>query len=156
MGERDMVLMSLGKVTTVVPAGSMKLAEHRPAAVQVVFKTAKLFWVTKPIILRNIPVTAVRPTPRLAEWRYIFATKASEWKGATGVDTLKQDSRSKKHKKGDTVLKVQAKAQEVLKAAAPALTKGRAATYDEKVGKYRSYVRYKIHTVEELAKLAGK
>jgi hypothetical protein len=148
--------MSLGKVTTVVTAGSMKLAEHRPAAVQVVFKTPKLFWVTKPIILRNVPVTAVRPTPRLAEWRYIFATKASEWKGARGTGTLKQDSRSLKHKKGDTVLAVQAKAQEVLKAAATALTKERAATYDAATKRYRSYVRYKVHTVEELAKLAGK
>jgi hypothetical protein len=154
MGERDMVLMSLGKVTTVVPAGSMKLAEHRPAAVQVVFRTAKLFWVTKPIILRNIPVTAVRPTPRLAEWRYRFASEASKWKGATGVGTLKQDSVSKKHKKGDTVLAVQAKAQEVLKAA-PKPTKGRAATYDETAARYRSYIRYKIHTPEELKKLAG-
>jgi hypothetical protein len=151
-----MVLMSLGKVTTVVTAGSMKLAEHRPAAVQVVFKTPKLFWVTKPIILRNVPVTAVRPTPRLAEWRYIFATKASEWRGAKGVGTLKQDSRSGKHKAGDTVLAVQAKAQEVLKAATKALTKERAATYDEKAERYRSYVRYRVHTVEELAKLAGK
>jgi hypothetical protein len=150
-----MVLMSLGKVTTVVTAGSMKLAEHRPVAVQVVFKTTKLFWVTKPIILRNVPVTAVRPTPRLAEWRYIFATKASEWRGAKGTDTLKQDSRSLKHKRGDTVLAVQAKAQEVLKAAAKELTKSRAATYDEKVGRYRSYVRYRVHTVEELRKLAG-
>jgi hypothetical protein len=140
---------------TVVTAGSMKLAEHRPAAIQVVFKTDKMFWVTKPIILRNVPVTAVRPTPRLAEWRYIFATRASEWRGATGVGTLKQDSRSKKHKAGDTVLAVQAKAQEVLKAAAKALTKSRAPTYDDKAKKYRSYVRYRIHTVEELVRLAG-
>jgi hypothetical protein len=151
-----MVLMSLAKVTTVVTAGSMRLTEHRSAAVQVVFKTAKLFWVTKPVILRNVPVTAVRPTPRLAEWRYIFATKASEWKGAKGIGTLKQDSRSGKHKAGDTVLAVQAKAQEVLKAAAKELKKDRAATYDERTGRYRSYVKYRIHTIEELAKLAGK
>jgi hypothetical protein len=150
-----MVLMSLAKVTTVVPAGSMKLAEHRPAAVQVVFRTPKMFWVTKPIILRNVPVTAIRPTPRLAEWRYIFATKASEWRGTRGVGTLRQDSRSKKHKAGDTVLAVQAKAQEVLKAAAKALTKPRAATYDETTGRHRSYLRYRIHTVEDLKKLAG-
>jgi hypothetical protein len=147
--------MSLAKVTTVVTAGSMKLSEHRPAAVQVIFRTPKMFWVTKPIILRNVPVTAVRPTPRLAEWRYIFATRASEWRGAKGVGTLKQDSRSKKHKAGDTVLAVQAKAQEVLKEAAKGLSKPRAATYDEKAGRYRSYLRYRIHTVDELKKLAG-
>jgi hypothetical protein len=150
-----MVLMSLAKVLIPVEAGSMKLSEHRPAAVQVVIRTPKMFWVTKPIILRNVPVTAVRPTPRLAEWRYKFATKASEWRGAKGTGTLKQDSRSKKHKAGDTVLAVQAKAQEVLKKAAKELTKPRAATYDETTGRYRSYLKYRIHTVEELKKLAG-
>jgi hypothetical protein len=150
-----MVLMSLSKVATSVEAGSMKLAEHRAAAVQVYFKTGKLFWVTKNIILRNIPITAVRPTPRLAEWRYTFATKAKEWRGVKGVGTLKQDSRSKKHKAGDQVLAVQAKAQEVLKAAASSLSKPHAATYDATAGRYRSYMRYRVHTVEELKKLAG-
>ncbi|RLG84957.1 MAG: hypothetical protein DRO39_06720 [Thermoprotei archaeon] len=150
-----MVMVALNKVVYAVEAGSMRIPEHRAAAVQVVMKTPKMFWVTKPVIVRNVPVTAVRPTPRLAEWRYTFATEASKWRGATGVGTLKQDSRSGKHKAGDTVLAVQAKAQEVLKAAAGRLTKPRAATYDPETGRYRSYIRYRIHTPEELRKLAG-
>ena len=150
-----MVLISLQKALAAPVAGSMKLAENRAFGVQFLYRSPKMFWVTKPSIIRNLPVTAVRPTPRLAEWRYIFASSASEWKGQRGVGTLAQDSRSGKHKAGDTVLAVQSKAQEVLKAAAKRITKGRAATYDEKTGKYRSYVKYKIHTVEELKKLAG-
>ena len=106
-----MVLMSLGKTLARVEVGSLKRAENRAAAIQVVLKTDKMFWITKPIVLRNVPVTAARPTPRLAAWRYYFAESASAWRGVTGVDTLKYDSVSKKHKAGDMVLKVQAVAQ---------------------------------------------
>ncbi|RLG83085.1 MAG: hypothetical protein DRO39_08845, partial [Thermoprotei archaeon] len=104
----------------------------------------------------NVPITAERPTERLAEWRYLFATEgAPKWKGAKGRGTLKQDSRSGKHKAGDMVLAVQAKAQEVLKELAGELTKPRAATYDAESKKYKSYIRYRIHTPEELKKIAG-
>lgn len=150
------MLTSLAKVVTPVVAGSLKLAEQRAAGVQVYMRTPKMFWTTKDVIVRNPPITAVRPTPRLAEWRYLFATEgASQWRGARGIGTLKQDSRSGKHKAGDQVLAVQAKAQEVLKELAKRLTKSRAGTYDATTGKYRSYIRYRIHTVEELKKLAG-
>jgi hypothetical protein len=150
-----MVLVSLVKVMEGPIAGSMKLVENRPFGVQFYRRSPKMFWVTKTGIVRNLPITAVRPTPRLAEWRYIFATTASEWKGQTGVGSLKQDSRSKKHLAGDKVLKVQEVAQEKLKAAAARITKTRAATYDATTGRYRSYTQYRIHTVGELAKLAG-
>jgi hypothetical protein len=151
-----MVLISLQKAIAAPAAGSMKLSENRAYGVQFVLKSPKMFWVTKGSIIRNIPVTAVRPTPRLAEWRYIFASTASEWKGKTGLGTLKQDSRSGKHLAGDTVLKVQEVAQEKLKAAAKNVTNARAATYDSTTGRYRSYTKYRIHSVEELKKLAGK
>jgi hypothetical protein len=150
------MLTALNKVLTPVEAGSLKLAGVRAAGVQVFPRTAKMFWVTKGVVVRNPPITAVRPTPRLAEWRYKFAVEgAPKWRGATGVGTLKQDSRSGKHKAGDMVLKVQEVAQDTLKALAPTLTKARAATYDAATGKYRSYTRYKIHTAEELRKLAA-
>jgi len=150
------MITALNKVTYTVEAGSPKISELRAAGIQVFFKTPKMFWVTKPTIIRNIPVTAVRPTPRLAEWRYRFAVEgAPNWKGAKGTGTLKQDSRSGKHKAGDTVLKVHEKAQETLKSLAATLTKPRAATYDAEAKKYRSYVKYRIHTAEELKKLAG-
>jgi hypothetical protein len=55
----------------------MKLPENRALAVQVVMRSPKMFWVTKPVIMRNPPVTAERPTPRLAEWRYTFAMESS-------------------------------------------------------------------------------
>jgi hypothetical protein len=149
------MLTALNKVLTPVEAGSLKLAGLRAAGVQVFPRTAKMFWVTKGVVIRNPPITAVRPTPRLAEWRYKFAVEgAPKWRGATGVGTLKQDSRSKKHKAGDVVLKVHEVAQETLKALATGLTKPVAATYDTTTGKYRSYVRYRIHTAEELRKLA--
>jgi len=151
-----MVMVALNKVVYAVEAGSMRLPENRAAAVQVVLKTPRLFWVTKPVIVRNVPVTAIRPTPRLAEWRYLFATQgAPQWRGVRGVGTLKQDSRSRKHKAGDTVLAVQARAQEVLKALAGRITKPRAATFDPETNRYRSYIRYRIHTPEELRRLAG-
>jgi len=150
------VITALNKVVTAVTAGSPKISELRAAGIQVYMKTPKMFWVTKPVIIRNVPITAVRPTARLAEWRYLFATEgAPKWRGAKGVGTLKQDSRSKKHKAGDTVLAVQAKAQETLKALAGRLTKPRAATYDAEAGVYRSYIKYRIHTPEELKKIAG-
>jgi len=149
------MLTALNKVLTVVEAGSMRLPGNRPAAIQVFPRTANMVWVTKPIILRNPPITAVRPTPRLAEWRYIFGTSASQWAGARGLATLKQDSRSGKHKAGDTVLAVQAKAQEVLKAAAGRITNPRTDTWDEKERRYRSYKRYKRNTLETLAAIAG-
>jgi len=150
------VITALNKVVTAVTAGSPKISELRAAGVQVYMKTPKMFWVTKPVIIRNVPITAVRPTARLAEWRYRFATEgAPKWRGAKGVGTLKQDSRSKKHKAGDTVLKVHEVAQETLKALAGRLTKPRAATYDAEAGVYRSYIKYRIHTPEELKAMAG-
>jgi hypothetical protein len=134
----------------------MKRSENRAAAVQVVLKTDKMFWVTKPVVLRNVPVTAARPTPRLAAWRYTFAESASAWRGATGYDTLKYDSRSKKHKAGDMVLKVQAVAQETLKKKYKEV-EGKlpapSATFKE--GRYRTYEAYRRHTIEELKALAG-
>jgi len=152
------MLTALNKVLIAVEAGSMRLAGNRSAAVQVVLRSPNMFWVTKPVIIRNPPITAIRPTPRLAEWRYIFATSASEWtkdKLPGKTATLKQDSRSGKHKAGDTVLAVQAKAQEVLKAAAGRITNPRADTWDERAKKYRSYKRYKRNTLETLAAIAG-
>jgi len=150
------MITALNKVVQAVEAGSPKLSELRAAGIQVYMKSPKMFWVTKPVIVRNVPITAVRPTARLAEWRYIFATEgASKWRGAKGVGTLKQDSRSKKHKAGDTVLKVQEVAQETLKSLAGKLTKPRAATYDSATKKYRSYIRYRVHTPDELKAIAG-
>jgi len=147
---------ALQKAIAAPAAGSMKLAENRALAVQVVLRTPKMFWIVKPTIIRNVPVTAIRPTPRLAEWRYLFAVKgAPQWKGSKGVGTLKQDSRSHKHKKGDMVLAVQAKAQEVLKSLAKELTKPKADTYDATTGRYKTYVRYRVHTPDELKSLAG-
>jgi hypothetical protein len=150
-----MVMTSLGKVLIAHEAGSTKLSELRAAAIQIVLRTPKMFWITKPLIIRNVPITAVRPTPRLAEWRLKFAELASNWRGKTGTDTLEYDSRSKKHKAGDIVLAVQAAAQKTLKGRDVELTKPRAKTYDEKDKKYRSYIRYARHTKEELKKLAG-
>jgi len=150
------MITALNKVVHAVTAGSPKISDLRAAQIQVYFKTPKMFWVTKSVVVRNVPITAERPTARLAEWRYLFATEgAPKWKGATGVGTLKQDSRSKKHKAGDTVLKVHEVAQETLKSLATKLTKPRAATYDATTGKYRSYIRYRIHSPEMLKEIAG-
>lgn len=150
------MITALNKVVQAVIAGSPKISDLRAAQIQVYLRSNKMFWVTKPVIVRNVPITAVRPTPRLAEWRYLFATKgAPKWKGVTGVGTLKQDSRSGKHRAGDTVLAVQAKAQEVLKSLVKDLKAPRAETYDSETGRYRSYIRYRIHTPEELKKIAG-
>ncbi|RLI43487.1 hypothetical protein DRO69_09245 [Candidatus Bathyarchaeota archaeon] len=150
------MITALNKVVHAVTAGSPKISDLRAAQIQVYFKTPKMFWVTKPVIVRNVPITAERPTARLAEWRYLFATEgAPKWRGAKGRGTLKQDSRSGKHKAGDTVLAVQAKAQEVLKSLAPRLTKPRADTYDAEAKRYRSYIKYRIHTPEELKAIAG-
>jgi hypothetical protein len=150
-----MVMTSLAKALTAPKAGSMRRSENRPFAIQVLLRTDKMFWITKSVILRNVPVTAIRPTKRLAEWRYLFATEgAPKWRGSTGVDTLKFDSRSRKHKAGDQVLAVQAKAQEVLKELAKELKNDRAATYKD--GKYRSYEAYRANTIEDLKKLAGR
>jgi len=150
-----MVMTSLSKVLIAHEAGSTKLSELRAAAIQIVIRTPKMHWVTKPLIIRNVPITAIRPTPRLAEWRLKFAELASNWRGKTGTGTLTYDSVSKKHKAGDTVLKVQAVAQETLKGKNADLKNPRAKTYDEKDKKYRSYIRYSRHTKEELKKLAG-
>ena len=152
------MLTGLAKVVGGAMVGAYRGADRLAYAVQVVIKSAKMDWVTKPIIIRNPPITALIPTKRQAAWRYYFAEAASQWRGAKGRDTLKQDSRSGKHKAGDIVLAVQAKAQEVLKDLYKRVEGSlppRASTYDEKTGTYRSYVRYRIHTKEELKKLAG-
>ncbi|RLE65001.1 MAG: hypothetical protein DRJ38_04480 [Thermoprotei archaeon] len=150
------MITALNKVVQAVTAGSPKISDLRAAQIQVYFKSPRMFWVTKPVIVRNVPITAERPTERLAEWRYLFATEgAPKWKGAKGRGTLKQDSRSGKHKAGDTVLKVHEVAQETLKALAGRLTKPRAKTYDPEAKRYRSYIRYRIHTPEELKRFAG-
>lgn len=148
-----MVLLTLNKLLVTELGSPRRSLGGRAAAVQVVIRTPKMFWVTKNAVVKNLPVTAALPTPRQAEWRLTFARSAPNWRGATGVGTLKQDSRSGKHKAGDTVLKVQAVAQEVLKAA-PKPTAGRAATYDATTGRYRTYITYRIHTPEELERLA--
>jgi hypothetical protein len=141
-----MVMTSLAKALRTPKAGSMRISENRPYAIQVVLKTDRMFWVTKGIILKNPPITAVRPTPRLAEWRYLFATEgAPAWRGSRGVGTLKYDSVSRKHKAGDLVLAVQAKAQEVLKGLSGRLTKP----------KKTEKPRYSVNTIEDLKKLAG-
>jgi len=151
-----MVMFALQKALLASEAGSARIPVNRALAVQVIQRSTKMFWVTKPVILRNVPITAVLPTPRLAEWRLLFAEGAAEWRGARGVGTLKYDSVSSKHKAGDTVLKVQAVAQVVLKEKqAPRLTRPRAETWDERDKVYRSYVRYRRRTKEELRKLAG-
>jgi hypothetical protein len=154
-----MVMMFAGKALSLaaVDVGSPRRggAASRALAVQVVMKSPKMFWVTKPIITRNVPVTAVRPTARLAEMRHYVATHASNWRGATGAATLQYDSRSKKHKAGDLVLAVQAAFQKTIKGADAALKNPRAATWDATAGKYRTYQVYRVHTPEELAKIAG-
>jgi hypothetical protein len=151
-----MVMIALNKATMEVEAGSMKRSENRKAAVQVVLKTPKMHWITKGIIIRNVPITAIRPTPRLAAWRYYFAEAASAWKGAKGNGVLKYDSRSKKHKAGDLVLKVHEIAQEALRAkyeSVKGTLPGPSPTFKE--GKYRTYEAYRRHEKEELKKLAG-
>lgn len=150
-----MVMLTLNKLLVTEMGSPKRSLSARAAAIQVVVKSPKMFWVTKNVITRNIPVTAVQPTPRQAEWRYTFASSAARWRGATGIGTLKQDSVSGKHKAGARVLKVQAVAQEVLKAA-PKPANPRANTYDEAAGRYRTYITYRIHTPEELARLAGR
>jgi len=109
-----MTLVSLAKVVgpAIFPGRGRDAITY---GVQIVLKSNKMFWVTKPVIIRKPPITAILPTPRQAAWRYHFAGAASKWRGEKGVATLKQDSRSGKHKAGDLVLAVQAKAQEVLK-----------------------------------------
>jgi len=150
-----MTLLSLQKAIGVPTAGSMRLSENRPYAVQLVIRTSRMFWVTKGVILRNVPITADRPTPRLAEWRYRFAVEgAPRWRGATGVGTLKYDSASGKHKAGDMVLAVQAKAQEVLKELAKGLTNPRTDTWNPEKGRYDSYKKYARNSVEQLKRFA--
>ena len=104
-------------------------------------------WVTKPIIIRNPPITSVLPTPRQAEWRYLFAENAKNWKGSRGYDHLKYDSVSKKHKAGDLVLAVQAKAQVVLKDVA--------STHRWKNEKKTEKVKYSVNEKEDLKRMAG-
>ena len=114
-----------------------------------VLKTAKMDWVTKTIILRNPPITSVFPMPRQAEWRYLFAENAVKWKGSRGRAPLKYDSRSGKHKAGDIVLAVQAKAQEVLKEVARTHTWKNAPRPPELKPKYSHNAK------ETLKKIAG-
>lgn len=151
-----MTLTTLNKLLFVAAAGSPRRAELRAAGIQVVMRTPKMFWVTKPVIIRNPPITAVIPTPRLAEWRLKFAELSKQWRGAKGTATLKQDSVSGKHKAGDLVLAVQAKAQEALKGKSAELKNPRAAgSWDEAAKKYRSYRAYTVNTQERLKKYAG-
>jgi hypothetical protein len=150
------VLTALNKAIIRVEAGTPRRTELRAAGIQVVLRTPKMVWVTKDLILRNPPITAIRPTPRLAGWRYYFAETAPEWRGKTGLGVLKYDSRSRKHKAGDVVLKVQEVAQEKLREKYKAV----AGTLPEplptfKEGRYRTYEAYRKHTKEELAKIAG-
>jgi hypothetical protein len=150
------VLTALNKVLVRVEAGTPRRAELLAAGIQVVFRTPKMVWVTKDLILRNPPITAIRPTPRLAAWRYYFAETSSEWKGKTGLGVLKYDSRSKKHKAGDVVLKVHEVAQEKLREKYKAVAEdlpARSATFKD--GKYKTYEAYRKHTKEELAKIAA-
>ena len=140
------------------PQGSPRRGTNREAAVQLVMRTGKMDWVTKPFVIRNMPYTIWTPTPRLAAWRYAFAQAAENWAGKRGRAALKQDSRSGKHKAGDIVLKVQAVAQEVLKqvykgieAELPSRT-----NYDEAAKRYRTYRAYSLHHADQLKEYAGK
>lgn len=149
-----MTLVALAKVHAPTVLPRRELPKY---AVQVYFKTAKLFWVTKSVILRNPPYTIFTPHPRQAAWRYAFATAAKLWKGAKGTGTLKFDSRSGKHKKGDVVLAVQARAQEVLKELYKRIEANlpeRAPTYRPEVGRY--YTPRSTHKPEELVRFMGK
>lgn len=108
-----MVLVSLAKVAAPVNVPRKELPKY---AVQLVFKTSRMDWVTKPFYVRNPPFTIWAPTARQAAWRLAFGLAAEKWRGAKGRAALKYDSRSGKHAAGDIVLAVQARAQEVLKA----------------------------------------
>ena len=148
-----MVMVPLSKVfaPTAIPGGGI---EAHMYGVQVYPRSTKMDWVVKPIIIRKPPITALLPTPRQAEMRLAVIEKSSAWKGKRGRATLKYDSRSGKHKAGDRVLAVQAAFQEAIRGIS--LTKPRAATYDPATGRYRTYIRYRLHTKEELRKFMGE
>lgn len=138
--------------------GSPRRGANREAAVQIVMRTPNMDWVTKPVIIRNLPITIWEPTPRLAAWRYAFAQAAKNWAGKRGRAPLKQDSRSGKHKAGDIVLRVQAAAQEALKQVYKSIAAELPprSNYDEVNKKYRTYRAYTLHTADQLKEFAGK
>jgi hypothetical protein len=151
-----MVMMYAAKaLATAVEVGSPRHRGElgRALAVQVVPRTAKMDWITKPQVIRNVPITAARPTPRLAEMRVFVIDSSGQWRNKTGRDRLEFDSRSGKHKAGDMVLAVQAAFQRAIRTAAAKLTKPRSKTFED--GRYRTYKVYRIHTRDELVKLAG-
>jgi len=108
-----MVMVPLSRALTTFPGTGR--GANAIFSVQVFPRTGKLFWVTKGLIIRNPAHHRLEPTPRQAEWRLTFAELSANWKGARGTGTLQYDSVSGKHKAGDTVLAVQAKAQTTLK-----------------------------------------
>ena len=144
-----MTVITLTKAVARAEVGSAKRSENRAAAIQFVIPTARMFWVTKSYILRNIPITAKYPHPRQAAWRLIFMDEAAKWRGAKGVGVLKYDSRSGKHKAGDRVLKVQEVSQVVLRDA----YKTAAATLPPPV---TVKPKYSWNSREDLMKYAGK
>ena len=121
---------------------------HKEQAMQLVVKSPKMVWVTKNAFARYVPYTVFAPTQGQAKWRLRFAESASNWKGVRGLAPLKYNS--KKHKAGDVVLAVQAKAQDVLKNLRKSTT---IPTLPEEL---KAKNRYKLHTAEELKKLAGE
>jgi hypothetical protein len=85
--------------------------------------------------------------------RLFVVDHSGEWRGKTGRATLEFDSRSGKHRTGDIVLAVQAAFQKAIRTAVTKLKNDRSATFKD--GRYRTYLVYRIHTRDELVKLAG-
>ena len=123
---------------------------HKEQAMQLVIKSPKMVWVTKNAFAKYVPYTVFAPTQGQAKWRLRFAESASQWKGVRGLAPLKYNSKSRKHKAGDVVLAVQVKAQDVLKKVRSATT---IPILPEEL---KAKNRYKLHTMEELKKLAGE
>jgi hypothetical protein len=137
-----MVLMTLGKVLTSVYGSPRGNREAEANSVQVA-RPGRMFWVTKPVIIRNVPITAFMPTENQVKVRINFGETAHRLKGTKGTDRLKYDSRSGKHKAGDTVLAIQSKMQDQLRGKTFATTPA-----PKKL--------YHIHSLEELeAKYGG-
>jgi hypothetical protein len=146
--------MTIGYLTTVLvqAVGTPRRDKSRTGAVQVVMRSPKMTWVTKPVIIRNYPITAVSPTVRQAEMRQLFASVAHEAKGTRGKVPLPESGR--KLSAGTLVPVPCAIIQIGLKGVAKTLLKGPVSpTFKE--GRYRTYEAYRIHEEEELVKLAG-
>jgi hypothetical protein len=138
--------------------GSPKRDKKRAGVVVVVKRTPKMTWVTKPIIVRSLPFTAIEPTERQAGMRALFGGVAKKARGMRGKKPLPRDG--KKLPAGTLVppacFVVQSDLKDKAAKALDNLGLGRTITYDAEAKRYRTYTLYRIRSAEEHAARIGK